>query len=152
MASTFAVIGPSMNENRGPPAFFFFRASKVRSLSHSSSTPCSSSGRSKDDPTGVKRVFSFVVAISCSQTKRRPAPGTALPWYHPSWHAQRAPTHRLANGVALRPGLVASRFSSGGIGVDRPSNASHAECTGPSRPPELDSHLPRERPRDHHDT
>lgn len=35
----------------------------------------------------------------------------------------RAPTPRFFNGVALRPGLVASRLSSGGIGVDCPSNA-----------------------------
>src|SRR5688572_10502885 len=134
----FAVMGPSMKEYRGPPAFFLRSASKLRSRSHSSSTPCSSSGRSNDDPTGVKRVFSFVAAISLlrlptgshpGQQKRRPAPGTARAVVPPELARLRAPTHRFFNGVALRPGLVASRLSSSGIGVDRPSNACAAECT-----------------------
>src|SRR5688572_10132069 len=130
-----------MNEYRGPPAFFLRSASKLCSRFHSSSTPCSSSGRSNDDPTGVNRVFSFVAAISlplrrrpvrsCAKQKRRPAPGTARAVVTPELARLRVPTHRFFNGVALRPGLVASRLSSGGIGVDRPSNACADECTDP---------------------
>jgi hypothetical protein len=42
----------------------------------------------------------------------------------------RAHSIAVLNGVTLRPGLIASRLSSGGIGVDRPSNACAHEFTG----------------------
>src|ERR1700704_4210703 len=132
----FAVIGPSMNEYRGPPAFCLRSASKLCSRSHSSSTPCSSSGRSNDDPTGVNLVllkpslslglWTSLLAIESpvarppSNKKPRPAPGTALAVVPPELARLRAPTHRFVYGVALRPGLVASQLSSGGIGVDMP--------------------------------
>src|SRR5688500_14455861 len=116
----FAVIGPSMKEYRGPPAFFFCSASKLRSRSHSSSTPCSSSGRSNDDPTGVNRSFSFVAAISTPNTKTPSRSRDGACRGTTRVGTLRVPTHRLLNGVALRPGLVASRLSSDGIGVDRP--------------------------------
>src|SRR5678816_1410051 len=133
-----AVIGPSMNEYRGPPAFLFRSCSKLPSRSHRSSTPCSTSGRSKEDPTGVKRIFSFVAATCspfgrlcglCQDTKKPPRSRDGAAVVPPELARLRAPTLRFAIGVALRLGLAALRLSSSGIGVDRPSNACRCEST-----------------------
>src|SRR5437762_4210210 len=104
IASTFAVIGPSVNDQRGPPAFFFRSASKERSRSQSSSTPCSSSGRSTLDPTAVNLVFS--VTTIPPDIKRPSLHGTVGRTAVPPNFDARAPRSIPPLTVRLRPRLV----------------------------------------------
>ena len=121
----FAVIGPSMNEQRGPPAFLRRSASKLASAFQRSSTPFSSSGRSTLDPTAVNRSFASTVRSTSRNGNAVPCPRDGKSRCTTQRRVQRLP---LDIGVAVSVRFYCAtgssgRGSCGGIGVDGPSSA-----------------------------